>query len=358
MNTSELTDKLLFFVACCTTYLLHSFLDINVVPILITITIVSLLSYFHMGKIRIFLIIIFFIASLMNSDFNYFIPLIIYEFIGSKMQIALIILLIPMLLFYENYGLLVAVSIWIICAFALLCKYRTLACINLKLNINSLGDSARELSDQLKKQNKELVNKIDLDISLATLKERNRIAREIHDNVGHQLSSSILQIGALMTLNKDPKLGETLTSVNATLSDAMSSIRNSVHDLHDQSVDLHMKIIGMVDRFSFCQVNFSDEIKTQPDKKVKLAFISIAKEALSNIIKHSNATRVDIKLREHPAFYQFIVKDNGTTKSKINDDGMGLINMSERIQAINGNINFKTEDGFEIFISVPKEVSK
>ena len=357
LNSSELTDKLILFLACFVTYVFQSAADIYVVPLLITIITISLLSYFDIRTIRICIFVLFLISSLLNPDLNYFIPLLFYDFIGTDMKLLLIFLLIPMLLFYEQFGLTLAGSIWVVCTLAVWGKYRTLTCLELKLSINALGDNARELSEQLKNQNKKLLGKMDLDISLATLKERNRIAREIHDNVGHQLSSSILQIGALMTFNDDPKIGEALTSVNVTLSEAMGNIRDSVHDLHDQSVDLHMQISGMVDKFSFCQVNFNDEIITQPDKRIKLAFISIAKEALSNIIKHSDATGVDIVLREHPAFYQFIIRDNGTIKSRINDRGMGLLNMIERIQTINGNINFRTKDGFEIFISVPKEVS-
>jgi nitrate/nitrite-specific signal transduction histidine kinase len=89
---------------------------------------------------------------------------------------------------------------------------------------NELIDSAREMSFQLKKQNQDLIEKQDYELNLATVNERNRIAREIHDNVGHLLSSAILQSAALYTVTKDEKIREGLNSINNTLNEAMSSI--------------------------------------------------------------------------------------------------------------------------------------
>ena len=56
----------------------------------------------------------------------------------------------------------------------------------------------------------------DYEINLATLNERNRIARDIHDNVGHLLTRSILQIGALLTIYKDNTIKEGLNSIKDT----------------------------------------------------------------------------------------------------------------------------------------------
>ena len=58
----------------------------------------------------------------------------------------------------------------------------------------------------LQEKNKNLMEKQDYEIYLATLRERNRIAREIHDNVGHMPSRSILQMGALITIHKEEPL--------------------------------------------------------------------------------------------------------------------------------------------------------
>lgn len=65
----------------------------------------------------------------------------------------------------------------------------------------------------LQEKNKNLMEKQDYEIYLATLRERNRIAREIHDNVGHMLSRSILQMGALITIHKEEPLHGQLAGV-------------------------------------------------------------------------------------------------------------------------------------------------
>ena len=90
-------------------------------------------------------------------------------------------------------------------------------------------------------------------------------------------------------------------------------------------------------------------------REVKYSFISITKEALSNIIKHSNATHVTIIMREHPALYQLLIEDNGTALSP-SGTGIGLVNMKDRIQSLKGNIQIQTDKGFKIFITIPKEI--
>jgi signal transduction histidine kinase len=113
-----------------------------------------------------------------------------------------------------------------------------------------------------------------------------------------------------------------------------------------------------LDRFSFCKTRFDYDIESSPEKNSKNCFISVTKEALSNIIKHSNATEVHIRLSEHPALYQLIIHDNGSNCSYNNENGIGIRNISDRVAAIGGNVNISTEKGFRIFISVQKNSRK
>ncbi len=354
-NKNELTDKLILFFACTCIYLIQPFLDVDVVPIIIAVIISCLLSYLDSDKLKISLYVVYFVSCLILPSMIVFMPLFLYDLFQQRYQILILVFILPLIIFLDTNGLVLSGTVFAFITIGLWLKYRSAALLKMKRQYYHLSDNARDLSNQLKTQNKELYEKIDNDIYLATLRERNRIAREIHDNVGHQLSSAILQIGALLAVTKSEALREPLIVVNNTLSQAMSSIRTSVHDLHDQSVDLHMQMEALFANFSFCRVIFEDQLITQPEKRLKLAFIAITKEALSNIVKHTNATLVDIHLREHPAFYQLIIRDNGTEKITPADNGIGLMNMSDRVNALNGNMNIKRENGFEIFISVPKE---
>ena len=126
-------------------------------------------------------------------------------------------------------------------------------------------------------KNRDLLEKQDYEINLATLRERNRIARDIHDNVGHLLSRCILQIGALLAINKDKNVNDNLSLIKETLSEAMTSIRSSVHDLHEEAIDLQIEVQKLVDNFKFCSIKFNYDVESSPEKNIKYCFITIIK---------------------------------------------------------------------------------
>jgi signal transduction histidine kinase len=224
-----------------------------------------------------------------------------------------------------------------------------------KLTYTMYRDAAKEVELELEEKNSELLEKQDYEINIATLNERNRIAMEIHDNVGHLLTSAILQTGAISSINKDKTLDSNIDVLNKTLSSAMDSIRESVHDIHEQSLNMEAQIRDIISNFKFCPVELDYMVNVVPHTNAVYAIITTIKEALSNIVKHSNATSVQIFLREHPSLYQLIIKDNGTiAKLDKTANGIGLKNMETRILKLNGNINIDTTNGFSIFISLPK----
>lgn len=218
-----------------------------------------------------------------------------------------------------------------------------------------IRDNGTELNLMLKERNKNLLEKQDYEIHLATLKERNRIAREIHDNVGHMLSRSLLMTGALLTIENDNSKQEALLNLKDTLDLAMNSVRQSVHDLHDDSVDLKMSVNEIMDsiRTDF-DVSFDFDMSENVPRRVKYCLIAMAKEAVSNIIKHSNGDHVWASFREHPGFYQLSIEDNGKDVSVKPGRGIGLKNMEERADALGGAFRVHTRNGFGIFVSIPK----
>lgn len=262
---------------------------------------------------------------------------------------------------------------------ALLCAYlgyRNRERLFLKRQILALRDNSVEQEMALLEKNRKLLENQDGEIYIATLQERNRIAREIHDNVGHMLSRSILQVGALLAITKDTGVKAHLTSLKETLDEAMVNIRNSVHDLHDESVDLQSALAKLISEFTFCPVDFRYEAAQWMPKEIKYCFLAIAKEALNNVMKHSSATAVELQVREHPGFYRLLITDNGTPASPGNlpdagkvrtllsadrgdiliseKKGIGLMNMKERVDALQGVFDIRTDKGFQIFVSVPK----
>lgn len=235
-----------------------------------------------------------------------------------------------------------------------------------KKDIIRLQDTYNEHKISLEHEYQYLLKQQDNEINIATLNERNRIAREIHDNIGHMLSRSILQVGALIAVNKDDTLNEPYQSLKESLNQAMDSIRNSVHDLHNDSIDLENNIQQLINSFDFCDVKLDYDISNYVSKEIKYCFITITKEALNNTIKHSNATMVTISIIEHPSFYKYVYDDNGDDKNTANiisketleeytyREGIGLNNMRERVKSLHGIINFHTDNGFSIHITIPK----
>ena len=124
---------------------------------------------------------------------------------------------------------------------------RTQKLENMREKFKKLRDDSTELNLLLNKKNRYLMEKQETEIHLATLKERNRIAREIHDNVGHMLSRSILQLGALKALNHDSSLSAPLSELHKTLNTAMD-----LSLIHILCYDIYAKkqlIEKMIDNF-------------------------------------------------------------------------------------------------------------
>jgi len=217
-----------------------------------------------------------------------------------------------------------------------------------------IRDFHEETGQALKLKNKELLDKQDYEIHLATLQERNRIARDIHDNVGHGLSRAILQTGALQAVNQSDALKPLLDGLQQTLTDAMNSIRGSVHDLKDDAIDLEDSAQKILAESPYA-LNWNYDMTDNIPNPVKYCFLTVLKEALTNTVKHSDADQLQVTLQEHPALYQFLFSDNGTKAPISKNPGIGLQNIEERVQNLGGYCNFTYQNGFKIFITIPKE---
>lgn len=366
-----LAGQIIIFAYCIliifTTDNIELFSIPSVVMVILSI-ILSSFSYFWQNKY--FTLItsgIYGIIALAVPDFIAMAPLILYNaasFPCLQMSAIFIVFIVhPVFNFYQTSPVFYyLVFFGIVSAFYM--QYIHHRINSLTLILHKTRDDSTEQAILLKSRNQLLLEKQDYEIYNATLKERNRIAREIHDNAGHLLSRSILLTGALKAVNKDENCCEPLDNLHEALDQAMTSIRESVHNLHDDSVNLKESIETVVNNFNFCNINLSYDMGTDLPRDIKFSFISIVKEGLNNIYKHSNATNVDIMLREHPAMYQLVIKDNGTTAKDMdasiyiqetqNIPGIGLSNIFSRVNMMNGTLKIHTDNGFCIFITIPK----
>lgn len=351
----ETVDKLILFFCCAAAYLVLPEFGRSVVPFLLAVIFASLLSCFDRERPILVLTAAFLVWSAFSPGLVLFLPVVLYDALFSKCRYVCAFALIPLILFFRLASPEADAAAVIPLTLGVWLRYRTVSLEQMREERNELRDGFTELSTKLKRQNKELLEQQDAEIGIATLNERNRIAREIHDSVGHLLSSSLLQVGALLTVNRDESTRAGLTTLKDTLNEAMNSIRTSVHDLFDESVDLYGQLCTLVKNFSFCDLDFQYKLDTDPGRKLKYAFLAIVKEGLSNIIRHSDATKARISLLEHPAFYQLIISDNGVVRNYDPDSGIGLQNMRDRVDSFHGVINITAENGFRIFITIPKK---
>ena len=331
--------------------------SIPVVALLTGITISCLIQALKNKYVQGALIAGYIACCFAHPCFAVFLPLSAYDISRWKLYV----LAVPALAalgyhtFDGNVKLLLQTIIF--CAAAVMLERVSSRAMALKQELITTRDTAVENSNRLIKKNEQLIEAQDNEVHLATLTERNRIAREIHDNVGHMLTRTILQMGAIQIINKDDDLKEPLDSVKSTLDEAMNSIRKSVHDLHDDSIDLESAlreaIAPLKENFS---VSFDYDVPGRINGKIKYCFIAIVKEAVSNIIKHSNGDSVNIIVREHPAMCTLCIEDNGECSDNISSGGIGLENMNDRVKALGGVLNITPgKNGFKIFVSIMKK---
>lgn len=353
-------DSILIFILCAVLFPAKSLDALHITCILFIVAIYCFLLVLPKEKMRqnlgfISLILCFFIPEL-----SVFLPLLCYVYFYHRQHLIPAFYIFPTLIYLYRNQQPISLLILPLAAVSFYLAYRSYEQKHLKKTIHALRDDSMEEEILLKRKNQQLLESQDNQIYIATLQERNRIAREIHDNVGHMLSRSILQVGALLAVTKDETLRPHLETLKSSLDLAMDNIRNSVHDLHDESIDLSHAMHGLTETFTFCPVSLVCDVSKQVPKDVKYCFLAITKEALNNTMRHSNATRLAVTVKEHPAFYQLLIEDNGTTAK--NGDfltseraGIGLSNMKERVDALHGIIHISATQGFRVFVSVPKE---
>jgi signal transduction histidine kinase len=192
---------------------------------------------------------------------------------------------------------------------------------------------------------------------LAELSERNRIAQQLHDDVGHELTASVLAMQAFEQLWKegDPAASEMFTLAQQRLSNSAVYLRETVHNLKPVK-ELGLEgIHDICDKFTLCPVNFQvfgDTSKVPANLWTIL--IPTLKEALTNIIRHAKPTQVEISLDISPHILRLAVHNDGVVKdNSVQGEGVGLRNLRHRAKAVGGSISTDTTRGFLLICVLP-----
>lgn len=226
-------------------------------------------------------------------------------------------------------------------------------------------DELQERALALEARNRDLADRQDYEVELATLAERARIAREIHDNVGHQLTRASLQTEALRVVHaNEPGVAADFADVKRAVDEALQLVRTSVHALNDNAVDLSVQLERIVEGARSDggpQIELEVMAEHAP-ANVANCFAAVLREALSNTMRHACAQTVTVRCMEHPSFYQLVVTDDGAGGVQASGrgaaEGMGLASMRERIEALGGAFTAgprASAGGWRVFATVPKQ---
>jgi len=205
------------------------------------------------------------------------------------------------------------------------------------------------------------VNNARNEIQQATL---NTISQEIHDNVGQLLSLTKMQLNLLeQSPEKDDNLvREAKDNISKAMTDlrdlakGMSSDRIKLLGLYD-SVVQEAQRINKVGRLEVIVQNSG--VKQEPEHQKQLVLFRVIQECFQNIIKHANATRVEVNFAYHPHHFEITITDNGVGfdyhPGSSAAEGLGLMNIFNRVQLVGGEVNLKSAigEGTTVSISVP-----
>lgn len=198
---------------------------------------------------------------------------------------------------------------------------------------------------------------------LAAVQERNHIAREIHDSLGHTLTAQNIQLQTAAKLWQcDPtKAHSFLQQAQQLAATAMQEVRRSVKALREDSEEplLEEAIARLVKDFQQgTGVAISTSIRGQTiicPRMSKTLHRSV-QEALTNIRKYAQATQVNIQLSTTATDMNLVIEDNGRGfDANQQSNGFGLQGMRERVAALSGTLHLETEpgSGCRIIIKIP-----
>lgn len=210
---------------------------------------------------------------------------------------------------------------------------------------------------QANTQLREFANRVE---ELAVVNERNRVAREIHDGLGHYLTTINMQIqAALAVLQNDPqKAGTLLEKAKALTQDALTDVRSSVSALRF-SPDNDLSITEIIEQlFVNCDsAGIQASLQVLGEKRViepvvRQTLFRVAQESINNTCKHSRANHLKVIMDfTNPTLLSMRIEDDGVGTALM-QGGFGLIGIRERVMLHQGEICTESREGAGFVVEV------
>lgn len=224
--------------------------------------------------------------------------------------------------------------------------------------------SEREARASLDEANRQLRENAAQVEELAVTRERNRLAREIHDSLGHYLTVVNVQIGAAQTIfdQDQQRAREHLAKAQTLTQEGLAEVRRSVATLRaspTESRPLPEALTQLVAQLKDTGMSVAFDVAGVPRKlspQAELTFYRAAQEALTNVSKHANANHVIVSLNyDDPKIALLRVEDDGAGGHN-SDSGFGLLGVRERAQQLGGEVRIfsAANEGFTIEVKLPE----
>ncbi|MDP5273302.1 sensor histidine kinase [Chengkuizengella axinellae] len=199
--------------------------------------------------------------------------------------------------------------------------------------------------------------------NMAQIEERNRISKEIHDELGHKLIRAKMMMEAALPLVKDQpqKSIILLEQIRDQLSDNMETLRKTVRNMKPDDTKIHQYSINhLIEQF---EKNSNMKIQYEMNglpyplyPSAELTLYRNAQEALTNAVRHAEATQVNIYLQYHPSRIEFTIFNNGKLPNNNIKRGLGLKGMEERIELLGGEMVVEVTDLFMVKTKLPRKL--
>ena len=251
----------------------------------------------------------------------------------------------------------------VFCALAALLALRTVQEEAARRSLHVVRDDLREKVLTLQDTNAQLLHAQDYELRAAALAERTRIAREIHDGVGHLLTRLLLQVKALQVVHREePGVVADLTTLDGGLDEALDSMRRSVHALSDDGEELATSLNMLGSRCGIESVRVDCSTEAEPPAVVARCVVAVVREALTNAARHGGARSARVAVTDYPAFWQVTVDNDGIVPAEgepaaagRGGSGLGLRSMTERVEALGGRVRITPRPRFTVFATIPKD---
>ncbi len=222
--------------------------------------------------------------------------------------------------------------------------------------------AVEELAEELEAANAQLRTYTTQAEELAMVKERNRLAREIHDGLGHYLTAINMQIQAgLAVLDHNRERGlNALKQAQTLTQEGLTEIRRSVAALRASPLDtasLSEAIVTLADACRESGLSTTYEVDGEPyplDSKAALVIYRAVQEGLTNARKHADAHWIHVRLTYGDNCVTLNVEDDGVGTEDPRD-GFGLLGIQERVKLVNGRMHVESAhgEGFKLEVEVP-----